>query len=120
MSKNMYTCIVCPNSCRISVEIENGEQKIIGNQCERGRQFAFQEHTKPMRMFTSTVILKDACLPRLSVMTSGEVPKDQLMKCQEKAMEIVAYAPVKCGDIIEKNFCNLNVDLMATRTFDKR
>ena len=47
-----YTCIVCPNSCRITVSETKQGLEIHGNQCVRGADFASKEHTEPMRMFT--------------------------------------------------------------------
>ena len=38
-----YTCIVCPRSCRITVEEKDGELVITGNTCKRGYEFAKNE-----------------------------------------------------------------------------
>ena len=57
-----YTCIVCPNSCRITVSETKQGLEIHGNQCVRGADFARKEHTEPMRMFTSTIQLEGGWL----------------------------------------------------------
>lgn len=113
-----YICIVCPNSCKITVSEKEGVLDIKGNLCRRGKEFVEKEHTNPVRVFTSTVKMEGAWLPRLSVMTSGEIPKNKLLECQNVIKNIVVRAPISCGDIIMKDFCNLGVDLVATRSFE--
>ena len=111
-----YTCIVCPNSCLITVEEGENGLKITGNQCKRGEAFAKSEHEHPLRMFTSTVKIEGARLPRLSVVTSGEIPKEKLFECQKALNHVVAHAPVSCGDALVKDFCHTGVDLLASRS----
>ena len=115
-----YIGIICPNSCKIAVEESEGQLAVTGNLCPRGKDFAEKEHINPVRMFTSTVKMEGAWLPRLSVMTSAEVPKCKLMECQKSIQEIVVVAPIKCGDIVVKDLCGLGVDLIATRSFDAK
>ena len=64
-----FTCIVCPNSCLITVEESDGSLKITGNQCKRGEEFAKNEYTHPMRMFTSTMKIMNAVIPCFMVGT---------------------------------------------------
>lgn len=113
-----YTCIVCPNSCRITVEEKNGELTFSGASCVRGEDFAAKEHTHPMRMFTSTVKLTGSPVRRLSVITSGEVAKECIPECQKTVMGLSVAAPVQYGDVIVKNICNQGVDLVAARSID--
>ena len=113
-----YTCIVCPNSCLISVEETAGGLEITGNKCRRGLKFAEDEHTHPKRMFTSCVKIEGALVPRISVITTGEVPKEKLFDCQQALRNVSVKAPVHCGDVIIKDICSAGVDLVASRSLD--
>ena len=114
-----FTCIVCPNSCLITVEESDESLKIIGNQCKRGEEFAKNEYTHPMRMFTSTMKIKDAVIPRISVISSGEIPKEKMKEAQALMAETVLEAPVKLGDVLVHDICGTGVDIIASRTLKK-
>ena len=45
-------CIECPRGCHLTID-EN--QKVTGNGCPRGIQYALNEVTSPTRMVTTTV-----------------------------------------------------------------
>ena len=46
--KREFTCIVCPNGCRLHTEVENGAvTSVTGNRCPKGRDFAEKECTAP-------------------------------------------------------------------------
>lgn len=113
-----FTCIVCPNSCLITVEEGPDGLVITGNTCKRGEDFARSEYTSPTRMLTSTVKLTGARLPRVPVKTDAEVPKSKVLECQQALTAICVGAPVKCGDVIVKNICGTGADVVATRTME--
>lgn len=113
-----YTCIVCPNSCRITVSETKQGLEIHGNQCVRGADFARKEHTEPMRMFTSTIQLEGGWLRRLPVITDGEVHKANIQQCQTAVEKLVVHTPVHCGDVLVSDFCGEGVNLLAARTFE--
>ncbi len=111
-----YTCIVCPNSCRITVEEKDGKLDILGAACKRGEEFAQKEYTDPVRMFTSTVRLKGSLMRRLPVITTGEVRKDSIPDCQKAVNLLDVTAPVRCGDVIVEDFCHQGVSLVAAKS----
>ena len=75
MIKEMV-CIVCPMSCKLSVEMDDNKVKNVrGNACIRGGKYAREELTNPTRMVTSTVFIKNAALTRLPVATRSPIPK---------------------------------------------
>ena len=111
-----YTCIICPNSCRITVEEGPDGLVITGNKCKRGIPFATSEHTAPTRMLTSTVKIDGAHMKRLPVATTDEVPKAKLFDCQRALMSLLVRAPVQCGDVVLKDICGTGIDAVATRT----
>jgi CxxC motif-containing protein/thioredoxin reductase len=108
------TCIVCPNGCTLSVEKLNGEWLVQGNLCPRGKEFAITEMTSPMRTICTTVrtIYKD--IPRLSVRTDREIPKNQIFSIMEEINKIILERRVYNGDIIIENILNTGANIIAT------
>ena len=113
-----FVCIVCPNSCHLTVTEENGEIKVSGNSCKRGKEHGINEFTRPMRMLTSTVAITGGLLPRLSVVSTGVVPKDQVNDCLQQIYGVTVKAPVRCGDVIIENILNTGVDIVASKTMN--
>ncbi len=60
--KREFTCIVCPNGCRLQTEVENGAvTSVTGNRCPKGRDFAEKECTAPTRSFLIPDLLGTGC-----------------------------------------------------------
>lgn len=116
-SENMV-CIVCPVGCEMTIAYaKDGEiSKITGNGCKRGSAYAKSEVTNPVRMVTSTVALKGGIDRRLPVITSAPIPKGRIMDVMEEVRGACASVPVRIGDIIIGNVCNLGVDIVASRS----
>lgn len=115
-----YVCIVCPNSCRLRVEEKDGEITVSGNECKRGVAHGVHEYTNPERMLTTTVAVDGGSLPRIPVISSGEVPKARLMECLRHLYTLRLAAPLQCGQVIEKNICGTGVDVVASRTMPRK
>ncbi len=119
MVKKDLTCIVCPVSCKMRV-CENpagsGQLEVEGAQCARGEKYALQEVTSPTRTVTSTVRIKNAALPRLSVKTAGPIPKDLVFSSVRELDNIEVTSPVKMGEVIIKDLLGTGVDVVATRS----
>lgn len=117
--KTEFTCIVCPMSCVITVEQNDTTKEILsvtGNTCKRGEQYVCNELTHPMRQLTSTVQIENAPYKRLPVILSGEIPKEQIFNVMEEIHKAKVCAPIKKGDVIIANVCNLAVDVVASRS----
>jgi len=70
MKKEMI-CIGCPMGCYLTVEYtQKTVQKIKGNQCKIGLEYAEKESFNPERTLTTTVRIKNGHLPLLSVRTN--------------------------------------------------
>ena len=113
-----FVCIVCPNSCRLTVTEEDGQLRVTGNSCKRGREHGISEFTRPMRMITTTVAISGAALPRLSVISTDVVPKEELPACLEEICRVRLQAPVHCGDVIIKNIRNTGADIVASKSMN--
>jgi CxxC motif-containing protein len=121
MDSVVYTCIVCPKSCKINVAaMEDGTLNITGNQCLRGQEHAVNEHHNPKRMVTTVIRINGAKLRCLPVISTDEVPKERLRDCLLEIYEIQVEAPVKAGEAIINNICNTGVDIVAARSLKAR
>lgn len=120
MIEKQIVCIVCPSSCRLKVREEDGKISVEGNGCKRGAQHGISEYSSPMRMLTSTVVAVNGTLPRLPIISLGEVPKPKLKECLEQLYGITVSAPVVCGDVIVKNICGTGVDVVASRSMKSK
>lgn len=120
--KNEMTCIVCPVGCTITVEVDENNQvkTITGNTCNRGENYARNEVTHPLRQLTSTVKIDGALHKRLPVILSDNIPKEKVFDVMKEINRITIKAPVKYKDIIIENVCNLNVNVIASRTMQKK
>lgn len=119
MKKNM-TCIVCPIGCQLTVEPKNdGTFEVTGNGCKRGPKYAYAEMTNPTRIIPTTVVIKNAMLPRLPVKTAQPIPKGQIFDAMAAINQVVVEAPIKTGDVVLKNLLGLGIDVVSTRTMNK-
>lgn len=115
MIKKM-TCIECPKGCTLSVDIENCRVvKVSGNECPRGEKYAISEIESPMRILTSSVLAEGLSLKMAPVRTDKPIPKSKMVEAMGKIKKMRLAKPVHPGDIIEENFLNLGVNLVATR-----
>ena len=114
--ESIYTCIVCPRGCRITVADGPCGPVATGQGCPRGRDYATSEHTHPMRTLTTTVRLEGADIRRLPVVSNSAIPRELLRKCLERVYEARATAPVATGDVIVADVCGTGVDVVAARS----
>jgi CxxC motif-containing protein len=113
------TCIECPQSCALTVDIENNKViKVEGGKCPKGEKYAVFEVENPVRILTSTVLTKGLSLKILPVKTNKPIPKSKIIQAAEAIKKIKITKPVGLGDIIVENFLNLGVNLIATRGTD--
>jgi CxxC motif-containing protein len=115
MSKE-FICIVCPSSCRLAVSEEGGTLNVTGNECPRGKRHGIQEYRQPLRMLTTTVVVRGGALSRLPVISTDEVPKAKLDECLALLYAMELRAPITRGDVIARNICGTGADVIASRT----
>jgi CxxC motif-containing protein len=111
-------CTVCPNSCSVTVELnESGEPvRVTGNRCPRGEAFARQEITCPVRVIASTVLLRgeDGQEALLPVRSSAAFALSKHAQTMELLRHITVRAPVKMGDVVIHNLLDTGVDVIAS------
>ena len=116
MANKKLTCIECPKSCSLSVDVENCRVvKMTGNECPEGEQYAIAEIENPVRVLTSTVLAEGLPLKMVPVRTDRPIPKPKILEAMAEIKRIRIKKPLKIGDIIAKNFLGLGVDLISTR-----
>lgn len=124
MNKEM-TCIVCPNGCtlKLDYEIREGKpvlDKVTGNLCPRGLEYARQELLAPKRTIASSVLVEGGELPLVSVRTRGAIPKEKIFAVMEEIRKCRVKAPVKAGTVLLPNVLDLGADVIATKTVEKK
>ena len=105
-------CITCPRGCHLSVD---DDLNVTGNMCPRGAMYAKAELTHPVRMVTSTVVVKAKSECRLPVKTKEPIPKELIFKVMEEIDKVKVKAPISIGDVVIKNILGTGVDIVATK-----
>ena len=115
-----FTCIMCPQGCDISVEMENGQiTGVTGNKCPRGREYVTQEMTNPMRNIATSVLVEGGELPLASVRLTRAIPKAKIFDVMGEIKKIRLTAPVKEGDVVIADVLGLGSDVIITKTVDR-
>ena len=120
MKKYELTCIQCPIGCALTVTVDGDNVTVDGNTCPRGKVYGINEVTHPSRTVTSTVYIEGGALPRLSVKTKTDIPKDKIFAVMAEIKKVKTKAPVNIGDVIIENVCGTGVDVIATKTVKEK
>ena len=112
MKRNL-TCIVCPIGCQLSVTLENGVvTEVTGNTCPRGKQYAIDECTNPVRTVTTTARTADGGV--IPVKTDRPIPKELMFECMKEIDRSVATLPAEIGDIVIENLLGTGANVIVT------
>ena len=114
MKKRELTCIVCPRGCSLVCELDDDGKlvSVTGNICPRGKKYADDECTNPMRVVTSTVRCEDGTV--VSCKTSTSIPKSLVLEAMKVINMAKAPENVKIGDVIIENILDTGADVVAT------
>ena len=107
-------CIVCPNSCELSIEETENGIAVSGNKCKRGIKFATDEMTAPKRTISSVVKTAFKEVPVLPVRVSDEIPKEKIFDVMNEINRVTVRKKLSRGDAVIKNVLSLGVDVIAT------
>jgi CxxC motif-containing protein len=111
--KRELTCIVCPIGCQLSVTLENGiVTEVTGNTCPRGKQYAIDECTNPVRTITTTARTSNGGV--IPVKTAQPIPKDLMFECMKAIDNAIVALPAHIGDVVIENLLNTGVDVVVT------
>ncbi|MBR6788806.1 MAG: DUF1667 domain-containing protein [Clostridia bacterium] len=95
-----YTCIICPKYCRITVDSDLYEFTVLGNDCEKGREYALTEFTNPLRSVTFNVNVIGGNRAVTSVKPSREIPLVKILPLSRLIKKIRVNAPIKRGQTL--------------------
>ena len=108
------TCIVCPRGCQLKVELaaDGKIENVEGFTCPRGKQYAIDECTHPMRTVTSTVRATNG--DPVPVKTGRTIPKELIFDCMKEINRATVTLPVHIGDVVIANVLNTGADIIVT------
>ena len=108
-------CIQCPVGCRITVDETGGHVRVSGHSCTRGKKYAVEETTCPVRIVTCLVRLEGSPEP-LSVRTISGIPKPMIADVVREIKALRLSLPVRSGNVVLHNVCGTGVDVIATKS----
>lgn len=106
-------CIMCPVGCELTITGSGENVKVTGNSCARGLTYGKNEVTNPVRMVTALIKTEKGVLP---VKTTNLVPKNKINDVLSE-IEKVYLKKAKAGDVVIKNVCGLNCDIIVTGNY---
>ena len=112
--KRELTCIVCPMGCRMTVELDESGTPISvsGNTCPRGKQYAIDECTHPMRTVTTTApTARGGVIP---VKTASAIPKELMMDAMREINRLSVPLPAHIGDVVIEDLLGTGVAVVVT------
>ena len=120
MKKEMI-CIGCPMGCPLTVDYTRKTvQRISGNRCNLGLEYAEKEIFNPERTLTTTVRIKNGHLPLVSVRTSKPIPKKIIFDVMNMLAKVEIEAPIRIGEKIIQNLFDTNASIVATKNILKK
>ena len=120
--EEVYTCICCPLGCRLTVMLQQGPAGldvtgVVGYTCRRGKDYARQEATHPVRMVTAAVPVEGRLRP-VSAKTAQPIAKDRMRAALEEIRALRVQPPVREGDTLLENVAGTGIALVATKTVE--
>ena len=87
----------------MKVELDEGSiVSISGNLCPRGKKYAEDECTNPMRTLTTTVKCSDGSV--VAVRSEKAIPKSRIFEAMKIVNSTTAPIPISIGDVIIDDF----------------
>lgn len=110
-------CIVCPKGCPMKVEIEGKEVvSVEGFTCPRGKKYAIDECTHPMRTVTTTARTDRGGV--IAVKTDKTIPKEKMFELMQEINRITVKLPARIGDVVLQNAVGTDANVVVTANQD--
>ncbi|MHA1674727.1 MAG: DUF1667 domain-containing protein [Promethearchaeota archaeon] len=110
-------CVVCPNSCRLTVWKDSEDNvQISGNKCARGLTYGENEYLHPVRMVITTMRIEGASFPVIPVRSEEPIPKDLIFQAIKIINKNKCRSPIKVGDILIENILDTKINIIASRS----
>ena len=111
--KRELTCIVCPIGCHLCVTLEDGKvTEVTGNTCPRGKQYAIDECTNPVRTVTTTARTSNGGV--IPVKTDRPIPKGLMFDCMQAINQVIVPLPAHVGDVVIENLLGTGANVVVT------
>ena len=111
------TCIVCPKGCQLRVTAsECGELLVQGHACPRGKQYAIDECTHPVRTLTTTARTQNGGV--IAVKTAGSIPKELMFEAMGEINKATVSLPARVGDCVISDLLGTGIDVIVTANKD--
>ncbi len=115
--KRELTCIVCPIGCQLCATLVDGAvTEVTGNTCPRGKQYAIDECTNPVRTITTTARTADGGV--IPVKTDRPIPKNLMFACMEEVNRVTVTLPAHIGDIVIENLLETGANVIVTANME--
>lgn len=99
----------------MTVDIESDAvTNVTGNMCKRGRLYAEQEATAPVRMLTGNMRAKGCSTP-FSVISDRPIPKSRLLDCAKELKQHNPSPPIAMGDVVIEDILETGCNIIATQ-----
>lgn len=110
-------CIVCPKGCPMKVELEGKEiLSVEGFTCPRGKKYAIDECTHPMRTVTTTARTDRGGV--IAVKTDKTIPKEKMFELMQEINRAVVKLPARIGDVVLQNVVGTDANVVVTANQD--
>ena len=120
-------CITCPKGCHLKVDEETFA--VTGNSCPQGAVYGANELRNPVRVVTSTVVVKTSpdkgrgtgeagggvAPRRLPVKTDRPIPKGKMFEVMAEIARVRVQPPVAVGQILIPNVAGTDGNVVATK-----
>lgn len=114
--EKIIICTVCPRGCYMTVNGENGKvDKVEGNSCNRGLEYAKTEFVAPVRILTTLVKIDGEDNQLLPVRSDKPILKDKIFECMQLIKNTSVTLPVKRYDVVIENILGTGVNIVATK-----
>ena len=124
-------CITCPKGCHLKVDEETFA--VTGNSCPRGAVYGANELRNPVRVVTSTVVVKTspdkgrgtgeagggAAPRRLPVKTDRPIPKGKMFEVMDEIARVRVQAPVAVGQVLIPHVAGTDGNVVATKGLEQ-
>lgn len=108
--EKIFSCIMCPLGCELTVKKNGDEILVTGNNCIRGVTYAKNELTNPQRSVSSLVKYNGGVVP---VKTNGPIPKNKINDCMQELAKLKLEKRPAFHEVIINNVCDTGVDIIV-------
>ena len=108
-------CVVCPVGCRLQVTGTLKDLQVVGNVCDKGITYAYDEITNPLRVVCTTAKITGGIHSVIPVRTDKPIPDKYKLEVVKEVNKLTLTAPITMGDVIISDIFGTGVNIVAQR-----